>query len=115
MYINSSLHRSVTDCAQIDDGRIIIDTKLWSTYNPQQTLTLEPVDTPPSGVQSNEDGFPPFSSSEFGFDENHPHAPAVRAVEATGRDEQRYMNGKRRPKDVQAKSMSASWLNLSKC
>ncbi|KAF6220900.1 hypothetical protein HO133_002580 [Letharia lupina] len=88
----------------IDDGRIIIDTKLWSTYNPQQTLTLEPVDTPPSGVQSNEDDFPPSSSSEFGFDENHPHAPAVRAVEATGRDEQRYMNGKRRPKDVQAKT-----------
>lgn len=76
----------MTDSAQIDDGRIIIDPKIWSTYNPEQTFNIEPFDTPPSVVQSAEDDYSPFSTDESNLDENYPHAPGLRAIRAMGRD-----------------------------
>ena len=41
-----------TDGMQVDDARIIIDTKMWSTYNINQTPDLEALDSPLPEVQT---------------------------------------------------------------
>lgn len=105
----------MTDYAQIENGRIIIDPKMWSTYNPRQRIDLEPLDNPPSMMRSDEDEYSPFFANESDVDENHPYASGLRAIQAMGRDVlYRYMNRKRRPRDVQAKCTSASRLDLSR-
>ena len=49
----------MTDHMQVDDGRIIIDSKMWSTYNPDQAPNLEAIDNPPLVIQPTGYEFPP--------------------------------------------------------
>ena len=96
----------MTDSMQIDDGRVIIDTKMWSTYNPDQTINLEAFDNPHSEAQSIGDEFHPFPSNNFGYGDHDLYEPGYRAIQAIGHNVMRHMKRRRQPKDVQANSMS---------
>ena len=102
------LQRHMTDNMQIDDGRIIIDSKMWSTYNPDQTPNLEATDNPPSGTQPNGDEFSPWSPADFMYDDG---ASEHRAIQALGHHVARHLDRRPRPQDTQANSISTFTLN----
>ena len=101
------LHGHLTDSGQLDDGRIIIDTKMWSTYNPDQAINLEAFDSPHADLQPREDEFLSFPPNYSPFDDDHPHVRGYREIQAMGRHIQRHLHRKHRPKDVQTRSMTS--------
>ena len=107
------LHQRMTDNMQIDDGRIIIDSKMWSTYNPDQTPDIEAIDNPPLGIQPIGDELSPWSPTDFMYDDNDPYASRHRAIQAFGHKVASHLNNRRRPKDTQANSMSTFTLNYT--
>ena len=108
------MHHYMTDSMQIDDGRVIIDTKMWSTYNPDQTVNLEAFDSPLFEAQSVGDDFLPFPSSHFEHNDHRLYEPGYRAIQALGHDVMNHMSRRsrrRQPTDMQANSMSILGLN----
>ena len=103
----------MTDTMQIDDGRVIIDTKMWSTYNPDQAVDLESFENPLSEAQSVWDELLPLPSPYFGHDDRHLDEPGHRAIQAIGHNVISHINRRRRrqPKNMQANSMSTLGLN----
>ena len=95
----------MTDNMQIDDGRIIVDSKMWSTYNPDQTPKLEAVDNPPLGTQPIGDEFSSWSPVDFMYDDNDLYASTRRAMRAFGHNVASHLNKKPTPPDTQAKSI----------
>ena len=92
----------MTDNTQIDDGRIIVDSKMWSTYNPDPTPNLEAVDNPPSGIHPVGDELSPWSPADFMFD---PYASRHRAIQAFGHKAVSHLNRRPRSKETQANSI----------
>ena len=101
----------MTDSMQIDDGRVIIDAKMWSTYNPDQTENLEAFDSPFSEAQSIGDEFLPSPSDIFGHHDHDLYESEYRVIRAIGHNVRSHMDRRRQPKDMQAKSMSMLGLN----
>ena len=103
----------MTDNVQIDDGRIIVDSKMWSTYNPDQTPNLEGIDNPSSGLQPNGDELSPWSSAGFiMYDHDDPSTRL--AMQAIGHHARRHMDRRPRPQDTQANSILTSTLNYNR-
>ena len=91
----------MTDNMQIDDGRVIIDTKMWSTYNSGQTVNLEAFDNPLSEAHSVEDDIPPIEHDDYGLYESE-----YQAIQATGHHGMSRMSRRRQPTYMQANSVS---------
>ena len=95
----------MTDSMQIDDGRIIIDSKMWSTYNPDQTPNIEAVDNPPLGIETIEDDLSPWPPAHFIYEGNNSNAfrhPTI-AIQAI-----RHENMRPKPQNTQTDSMLTS-------
>ena len=100
------LHQQMTDNMQIDDGRIIIDSKMWSTYNPDKIPNIEAVDNPPLGTQPIEYEFSPRSPADFMYDDNDPYASRHLVIQAIHSGAVSHLNRGSRPKVTQANSIS---------
>ena len=96
------LHGYLTDNGQLDNGRIIIDTKMWSTYNPDQTPNLEAFDKPHVDLQSKEDEFLSFPPNNLPY-----NVSGYREIQAIRRNIQRHMSRRQGPQDTLAKSMTS--------
>ena len=101
----------MTDTMQIDDGRVIIDTKMWSTYNPDQIVELEAFDNPLSEAQTDGDELLPFPSTHFGHHDHHLYEPGYQAIQAIGHNVMSHIDTRRQSKDIQANGMSTLGLN----
>ena len=101
----------MTDNAQIDDGRVIIDTQMWSTYNPDQIVDLEAFDNLLSEAHSTGDELLPFPSNHSGHDDYRLHEHGYPANHAIRPIVMSHRNRRRRPKDMQGSSMSTLGLN----
>ena len=108
------LHERMTDNMQIDDGRIIIDSKMWSTYNPDQAPNLEAIDNPPSGMQSFGDEFSPWSPADSMYDDKDLYALGHRAMQAIGHQVVSHLNRRPRPQNTQANSILTLTLNYNR-
>ena len=104
----------MTDNTQIDDGRIIVDSKMWSTYNPDQTPNLEAVENPPSGTHPIGDELSPWSPADFTYDDVDPYDFRHRAIQAFGHKAVSHLNRRSRPKDTQANSISRFTLKYNR-
>ena len=101
-----------TDSAQINSGRIIVDSRMWSTYNPQHSPDLEALDDPLAGVQSNEDDLFTLMSHELVGDDDNPYTSAYGPIEAMGYNILRRMSRRRRPNKIQIESMLVYIMSL---
>ena len=108
------LHQQMTDNMQIDDGRIIIDSKMWSTYNPDQTPNLEAVNNPPLGIQPFGDELSPWSPADFMYDDDDSYAFRHPAIQAIGHKVVGRLNRRPRPQDTQANSILTFTLNYNR-
>lgn len=86
---------------QIDDGRIVIDAKTWSIYNPDEARSLESLDAPLSDILPNEDNSLAFSFYRTGH----------RTIRVMGRDMQKHLNMRPQRTETQAISILASILS----
>ena len=103
----------MTDNMQIDDSRIIIDSKMWSTYNPDQTPNIEAVDNPPAGIEPLGDDLSPWPPAHLIYEGNNSNAfrhPAM-AIQAFRHEVVSPMNRRPKPRNTQANSMLTFTLN----
>lgn len=108
------LHQQMTDNMQIDDGRIIVGSRMWSTYNPDQTPNLEAVDNPPSGTHPIGDKISRWSPADIMYDDVDPYSSRHRAIQAFGHKAASHLNRRPRPKDTQANSISTFTLKYNR-
>ena len=101
----------MTDNMQIDDGRIIIDSKMWSTYNPDRAPKLEAIDNLPSGTQPIEDELSPWPPAAFIYNGNDLYASGHRPIPAMDHQVVSHLNRRPRPQNTQANSISTFTLN----
>ena len=104
----------MTDNMQIDDGRIIVDSKMWSTYNPDQTPHIEALNNPPLGIQPIEDDLSPWSPADFMYDNQNSYASRHPAIQAIRHEVVSRLNTRPRPQDTQANSISSFTLNYNR-
>ncbi|KAM0797757.1 P-loop containing nucleoside triphosphate hydrolase protein [Usnea florida] len=89
----------------IDDGRIIIDSKMWSTYNPDQVPNIEAVDNPPLGIQPSGNILSPWPAPDSMYGENNSYPFVNLAIQAIPHELMSRLNTRPRPQNTQAASI----------
>ena len=86
---------------QIDNGRVIIDAKMWSTYNPDLAPHLEAFDAPSSDVQLKESGRSFPDDDDFYEDTKSPYGSLHHIIRTMQRGRGGDMEQRRRSRVVQ--------------